>query len=225
MAQDNTKLNWLRAAVLGANDGIVSTAGLVVGVAGATAARGIILAAGVAGLIAGAISMALGEYVSVSSQRDTEKAMLAKERRELTESPEEELQELAALYRAKGLTSATAELVAKELTAQDAFAAHVDVELGIDPEELTNPTHAAVASAASFTAGSIIPLLAILILPAPVRVPLTFTAVIAALALTGILSARAGEASPLRATVRVVAGGALAMAATYMIGRLVGISV
>jgi VIT1/CCC1 family predicted Fe2+/Mn2+ transporter len=225
MATTGVKLNWLRAAVLGANDGIVSTAGLVVGVAGATTTRGIILAAGMAGLIAGAVSMALGEYVSVSSQRDTEKAMLAKERQELEDSPAEELQELKEIYQAKGLSSSTAELVAKELTAKDPFAAHVDAELGIDPSSLTNPTHAAIASAASFTAGSVIPLAAILLLPAAVRVPLTFIAVLLALALTGVLSARAGEASPARATIRVVIGGALAMAVTYLIGRLVGISV
>src|SRR5690349_18075792 len=142
----HARLNWLRAGVLGANDGIVSTAGLVVGVAGATTARGPILTAGLAGLVAGAVSMALGEYVSVSSQRDTERSLLAKERRELAEYPEAELRELAELYVAKGLSAPTARLVAEELTANDAFAAHVDVELGIDPNALTNPWQAAISS-------------------------------------------------------------------------------
>src|SRR5574340_296081 len=141
------KLNWLRAGVLGANDGIVSTAGLVVGVAAATTDRSAIFTAGLAGLAAGAVSMALGEYVSVSTQRDTEKAMLHLERRELEETPAEELDELADLYEAKGLSPETARQVAKELTEHDAFAAHAEVELGIDPEELTNPWQAAVSSA------------------------------------------------------------------------------
>lgn len=219
------KLNWLRAAVLGANDGIVSTAGLVVGVAGATNSSGVILAAGVAGLSAGAISMAAGEYVSVSSQRDTEKALLEKERRELEEMPEQELEELTTIYQAKGLSRTTAEKVANELTEKDAFAAHVDAELGIDPNALTNPVHAAVASAAAFFAGAIIPLLAIIFFPEPYKVPLTFVSVIIALACTGTLSAKVGDAPVLRATVRVVVGGALAMIVTYSVGRLFGVSV
>ena len=139
----NTKLNWLRAGVLGANDGIVSVAGIVIGVAAATTDRGPIFAAGVAGLAAGALSMALGEYVSVSTQRDTEKALLAKESWELSNKPDEEFAELVGLYRAKGLSEDTARTVARELTDHDAFAAHVDIELGIDPDELTNPWHAA----------------------------------------------------------------------------------
>lgn len=219
------KLNWLRAAVLGANDGIVSTAGLVVGVAGATSSNGVILAAGIAGVSAGALSMAVGEYVSVSSQRDTEKALLAKEKRELEEFPDEELKELEGLYRAKGLSAKTAKIVARELTENDAFAAHVDAELGIDPEELTNPTHAAIASALSFLAGAIIPLLAITLSPQSIKVPFTFVAVIVALALTGILSAKTGGAAVKRATIRVVVGGALAMVVTYSIGKLFGVSV
>ena len=167
----SSRLNWLRAGVLGANDGIVSTAGLVVGVAAATTERGVIATAGIAGLVAGAVSMALGEYVSVSTQRDTEKAMLAKERRELTESPDEEFAELISMYRSKGLSAGTAKLVAQELTDHDAFAAHVDIELGIDPDELTNPWHAAYASALAFTLGAALPLLAILLPPANVRIP------------------------------------------------------
>ena len=157
------RLNWLRAGVLGANDGIVSTAGLVVGVAAATTARSPIVTAGIAGLAAGAVAMALGEYVSVSSQRDTERALLAKERTELEQHPHRELAELAGIYQAQGLSKATANQVARELTAHDAYAAHVHAELGIDPSELTNPWHAAGASAASFTLGALLPVLAILL--------------------------------------------------------------
>ena len=164
------RLNWLRAGVLGANDGIVSTAGLVVGVAAVTPEPGPILTAGIAGLVAGAVSMALGEYVSVSSQRDTERALLAKEKAELEEFPEQELQELAAIYVAKGASVQTAMKLAEELTAHDAYAAHVDAELGIDPDELTNPWHAAISSAIAFTVGSILPIVAILLPPAGIRV-------------------------------------------------------
>jgi VIT1/CCC1 family predicted Fe2+/Mn2+ transporter len=216
------RLNWLRAGVLGANDGIVSTAGLVVGVAGATAATGPVLTAGVAGLVAGAVSMALGEYVSVSSQRDTEKALLDKERRELAEFPQQELDELTALYEEKGLTPGTARQVAIELTARDAFAAHADVELHLTPDDLTSPWQAALASAVAFTTGSLLPLAAILIPPPGVRVPVTFAAVVAALAGTGYLSARLGGARPVRAVLRLVLGGAIAMAVTFGIGALVG---
>lgn len=218
----NNKLNWLRAGVLGANDGIVSVAGIVVGVAAVTIDRGPILAAGIAGLTAGALSMALGEYVSVSTQRDTERALLAKERRELAEEPEAELAELIGLYQAKGLTPQTARTVAEELTAHDAFAAHIDIELGIDPDELTNPWHAAISSAIAFTVGALLPLLTILLTPPSARVPVTFCAVLIALAITGLISARLGGANPARATQRVVIGGALAMAITYAIGHLVG---
>ncbi|MFI1992946.1 VIT family protein [Actinoplanes sp. NPDC020271] len=216
------RLNWLRAGVLGANDGIVSTAGLVVGVAGATTSTGSILTAGLAGLVAGAVSMALGEYVSVSSQRDTEKALLDKERRELAEFPEQELEELIELYEAKGLSSATARQVALELTANDAFAAHADIELHLSPDELTNPWQAAGASAVAFTTGSLLPLAAILLPPAGARVPVTFLVVIAALAATGYLSARLGGARPARAILRLVLGGALAMAVTFAVGALIG---
>ncbi|MCU7728417.1 VIT family protein [Actinoplanes sp. KI2] len=219
------RLNWLRAGVLGANDGIVSTAGLVVGVAGATTSTGPILTAGVAGLVAGAVSMALGEYVSVSSQRDTERALLEKERGELADFPEQELAELTELYRAKGLSEATARQVARELTDSDAFAAHADVELHLDPDELTNPWHAALASAVAFTTGSVLPLVAILLPPPGARVPVTFVVVVAALAATGYLSARLGGARPGRAVLRLVLGGAVAMAVTYGIGGLVGTAV
>lgn len=216
-----SRLNWLRAGVLGANDGIVSIAGIVIGVAGASAARGPILTAGVAGLFAGAISMALGEYVSVSSQRDSEKALLDKERGELAEYPEQELAELTALYQAKGLSEQTARTVAEELSRHDAFAAHVDVELGIDPSELTSPWHAAFASATAFTVGAVLPLVAILVPPAGWRVPVTFVAVLAALAVTGEVSARLGGTSRRAAVARVVIGGALGMLVTYAVGRLV----
>lgn len=217
-----TKLNWLRAAVLGANDGIVSVAALVVGVAGATNAPSIILTAGVAGLLAGALSMAVGEYVSVSTQRDTEEALIEKERVELAAEPQQELEELAAIYETKGLSRATARTVAEELSARDPIAAHVDAELNIDPNELTNPWHAALASGLSFFAGAIIPLAAIVAPPSALRIPVTFAAVLAALVVTGMLSAHAGGARKARATIRVVLGGVLAMAITFGIGKLFG---
>ncbi|MDV7083027.1 VIT family protein [Rhodococcus sp. IEGM 248] len=217
-----SRLNWLRAGVLGANDGIVSTAGLVVGVAAATTERSAIFTAGFAGLAAGAVSMALGEYVSVSTQRDTERALLSKERRELTETPDVEFEELVAMYEAKGLSGDTARTVARELTDHDAFAAHVDVELGIDPDDLTNPWQAAGSSALSFTLGALVPLLAILLPPVHLRIPVAFFAVLVALALTGTVSAALGGAPRTRAVLRVVLGGALAMIVTYGIGQLVG---
>jgi len=219
------RLNWLRAGVLGANDGIVSTAGLVVGVAGATLSSGPIATAGVAGLVSGAVSMALGEYVSVSSQRDTERALLVKERRELAESPDQELDELTSIYQAKGLTPATARQVAEELTARDAFAAHADAELRIDPDALTNPWHAAGASALAFTVGSLLPLTAILLPPPSMRVAVTFVVVVLALAMTGAVSAKLGSAGVTRAVARLVVGGALAMVVTFGVGQLVGTAV
>ena len=217
-----SRLNWLRAGVLGANDGIVSVAGLVVGVAGATAQRAPIFTAGLAGLVAGAVSMALGEYVSVSSQRDTELAALAKEKRELRDEPEAELAELTAIYQAKGLTAGTARTVAEELTAHDALAAHLDAELGLDPEDLTSPWQAAAASAVSFLLGALLPLVAILLPPPSWRVPVTVLAVLAALALTATISARLSDAGRGRALLRVVLGGALGLAVTYGIGHLFG---
>jgi VIT1/CCC1 family predicted Fe2+/Mn2+ transporter len=219
----NSKLNWLRAAVLGSNDGIVSVASIVVGVAGAISDARPILIAGIAGLIAGALSMAMGEYVSVSSQRDTEQALLEKERYELEHDAENELQELASMYEKKGLSKETANVVAKELTAHDAFAAHVDIELNIDPNDLTNPWHAAVASALSFLAGGIIPLLAIVLPPADVRIPVTFASVLVALVITGVLSARASGSALFKPTMRIVVGGTLAMLVTYGIGKLFGV--
>ena len=219
-----TKLNWLRAAVLGANDGIVSVASIIVGVAAASNNLGFIVTAGVAGLTAGALSMAVGEYVSVGTQRDTEKALLEKERRELAEEPEAELAELARIYEGKGLSKATAQKVAEELTLHDAFAAHVDAELGIDPHDLTNPWHAAYASAASFFSGAIIPLIAVIFAPESLRIIATFAAVLIALGITGVLSAYAGGASKTTATIRVVLGGIIAMVVTYGIGTLFGVA-
>lgn len=218
------KLNWLRAAVLGANDGIVSVASIVVGVAGASNSSGFIITAGVAGLTAGALSMAVGEYVSVSTQRDTEKALLEKERGELRDAPEAELQELATIYQAKGLSRETAQIVAQELTAHDAFAAHVEAELHIDPNDLTNPMTAAFASACAFLVGGIIPLVSIIFPPEDLRIVVTFVAVLVALIITGTLSAYAGGANKTRATIRVVAGGFLAMIITYGVGKLFGIA-
>jgi vacuolar iron transporter family protein len=219
------RLNWLRAGVLGANDGIVSVAGLVVGVAGATAARGPIFTAGLAGLVAGAVSMALGEYVSVSTQRDTELALLAKEKDELARMPDEELAELTALYQAKGLSPQTARTVAEELTAHDALAAHLDAELQIDPDDLVSPLQAATASALSFTLGALLPLVAILLPPPAWRVPVTVVAVLTALAATGLVSARLGQASPRRAILRVVIGGLAGLLLTYGIGHLFGTAI
>lgn len=218
----SSKLNWLRAGVLGANDGIVSTAGIVVGVAAATASRTPILTAGIAGLVAGAVSMALGEYVSVSTQRDTEQALLGKERQELHEDPAGEFEELAAIYEGKGLSAATARTVAEELTDHDAFAAHVEVELGIDPTDLTNPWHAALSSALSFTVGALLPLIAILLPSIAFRIPVTVGAVLVALVVTGAASAALGGARKRRAIARNVLGGALALAVTYVVGHLVG---
>jgi VIT1/CCC1 family predicted Fe2+/Mn2+ transporter len=221
----SSKLNWLRAGVLGANDGIVSTAGIVVGVAAAVADRGPVLTAGIAGLAAGAVSMALGEYVSVSTQRDTEKALLTKERRELREDPVAELDELAGLYEEKGLKPSTARQVAQELTERDAFTAHAEIELGLQPDELTNPWQAAASSALAFTVGALLPLIAILLPPLTWRIPVTVVAVLVALLCTGAVSAALGGAPKQRAIVRNVVGGGLALAITYAIGNLVGVAV
>ncbi|MGW3416905.1 VIT1/CCC1 transporter family protein [Streptomyces phaeochromogenes] len=216
------RLNWLRAAVLGANDGIVSTAGLVVGVAGATDARSALLTAGLAGLLAGSMSMAAGEYVSVSTQRDSEKAALAEERRELRDQPEAELEELTELLEDRGLSRDVALEAAQQLTERDALKAHARVELGIDPDQLANPWHAAWASFLAFTAGALLPLLAMVLPPAAWRLAVTVVSVLAALVLTGWTSARLGAADPRRAMLRNVAGGALAMAVTYGAGALLG---
>jgi len=221
----NATLNWLRAAVLGANDGIVSVSSIILGVAGATSARHTIFIAGLAGLVAGAFSMAVGEYVSVSSQRDTERIFIAREKRRLARDPSHELEGLAKVYIKKGVSEKTARLVAKELSAKDALAAHLEAELQLDEEDLNSPWQAAIASLLSFTVGGLIPLLAVLLATRHTRVLITFIAVLGALTLTGYASATVGEASRKKAILRVVAGGALAMIATYVIGHLFGSAV
>lgn len=220
------RLNWLRAGVLGANDGIVSTAGVVIGVAGATPNNLLAIAtAGIAALVAGAFSMAGGEYVSVSTQRDTERALIAKEQRELTEMPEEELEELAGFYRERGLSHDLALQVAKELTAKNALAAHAEVELGIDPDEYTSPWAAALSSFVAFTVGALIPLIMILLPFGEHRVWIAAGAVVLGLLLTGWISAALGGAPRGRAILRNVVMGSATMAATYLIGVLFGVAV
>ena len=216
------RLNWLRAGVLGANDGILSTAGLVLGVAGANPAPAVILTAGVAGLVSGALSMAVGEYVSVSTQRDTEKAAVYLEREELDAIPEQELDELTGLLQKKGLSRGLARQAAQELTRHDALAAHAEIELGIKPDELSNPWQAALASALSFATGALVPLLAAVFTPAAYAVPVIVIAVAVALSITGLTSAWLGGAPRVSATLRNVGGGLLAMGVTYGIGRWVG---
>lgn len=216
------RLNQLRAGVLGANDGIVSVSAVVVGVAGATTDTGPILTAGAAAVLGGAVSMALGEYVSVSSQRDTERALIAKETRELETDPEGELAELAALHQARGLSKETARRVAEELTARDALGAHLAIELNIDPDDVASPWQAAIASFFAFLVGALLPMAAILLPPPGLRVPVTFATTIVALALTGTIAAQLGGAPRLPAALRVVIGGGLALVLTFVIGNLLG---
>lgn len=220
-----SKLNWLRAGVLGANDGIVSIAGLVVGVAGATADSLTLLIAGMAGLVAGALSMAGGEYVSVSTQRDTELAALERERRELADRPAQKLQELADFYAARGMSVEVARQVAEELTEHDALEAHARANLGIDSGEQTSPWHAAFASMAAFTVGALIPLLAMVLTPPAARIAVTVVAVLIALLLTGYVSSRLGGASPLRPMLRNAIVGLLAMGLTYVVGTFFDTSI
>lgn len=220
------RLNWLRAGVLGANDGIVSTAGVVIGVAAATPNNVLAIAtAGSAAVVAGAFSMAGGEYVSVSTQRDTEKALIAKEKWELETIPQEELEELAGFYRQRGLSDDLAHQVAVELTAKDALAAHAEVELGIDPEEFTSPWAAAVSSFVSFALGALIPLVMILLPFGENRVWIAAVAVVIGLFLTGWISAALGGAPRGRAILRNVVMGSATMIATYLIGLLFGVAV
>ncbi len=214
--------NWLRAAVLGANDGILSTASLVLGVAASGASRAAIVTAGIAGLVAGALSMAAGEYVSVSSQRDAERADIRLEERELRRDPEGELRELAGVYEQRGLPPALASEVALSLSRRGALEAHTRDELGLDAKRRARPLQAAWASALSFAAGAALPLLAVTATPAPARVGVTVIVALLALGLLGDLGARLGGAPRRRATVRVVAWGAAAMAITAGIGALVG---
>ena len=220
-----SRLNWLRAGVLGANDGIISTAGLVIGVAAATTVTSEIATAGFAGLVAGAVSMALGEYVSVSTQRDTELALIAKERGELEGRPDEEHAELVGLLRQRGLSEETSTVVAEELTEHDVLRAHLSVELGIDQEELTNPWAAAGSSAAAFAVGAVVPLVAILVPPESVRIAVAFVAVLLGLVVTGVVSATLGGSPKGAAVVRLVGGGALAMTVTFGIGQLLGTAI
>jgi VIT1/CCC1 family predicted Fe2+/Mn2+ transporter len=217
--------NWLRAAVLGANDGILSTASLVLGVAASGASRSAIVTAGIAGLVAGAGSMAAGEYVSVSSQRDTEDADLRLEERELAADPEGELAELTAIYEARGLRSELAVEVAQALTSHDALGAHARDELGLPEDRRARPLQAAGASALSFAVGAILPLLAIGLFGSSVRIAACVVVTILALAGLGTLGARLGGAPELPALMRVVFWGAVAMAATSAIGALVGAAV
>ncbi len=212
----------LRAGVLGANDGLLSTASLVVGVAGAGASRGSLLTAGIAGLVAGALSMAVGEWSSVSSQRDAEVADLEKERHELQRAPEAELHELAAIYRKRGLNPTLADQVAKELSADDALRHHARDELGLDLDDLSRPVQAAVTSAVSFAFGALVPVLAVLVAPASVRVMFGFVSALAGLDILGFVGARVGGANWVRPTTRVVAGGAIAMVVSYVIGSMIG---
>jgi VIT1/CCC1 family predicted Fe2+/Mn2+ transporter len=215
------RLNWLRAGVLGANDGIVSVAGILMGVAGATDDRSSIVIAGVAALVAGALSMAAGEYVSVSTQRDAELALIEKESHDLERMPEEELEHLTAILEGKGLSHATAHAAAVELTENDVLRAHAEFEFGLDLDDVTSPWNAALASMVSFTLGGLLPLLTIL-LPAPERFYVTAGVVAVALALTGFTSAKLGFARTGPAMLRNVLGGLFAMGVTLAIGSALG---
>ena len=216
------RIGWLRAAVLGANDGIISTASLIVGVAAAATTQNEVLIAGVAGLVAGAMSMAAGEYVSVSSQSDTERADLARERKELGDNIEFEKEELAQIYVKRGLKPPLALQVAQQLMAKDALTAHARDELGISDITTARPVQAALTSAATFSVGAAMPLLMVVISPSRVLVPIVSAASLGFLALLGAIGARAGGANVLQATARVTFWGALAMALTAGIGRFFG---
>ena len=218
------RIGWLRAAVLGANDGIVSTASLVVGVAAAEVDRGSILLAGVAGLVAGAMSMAAGEYVSVSSQADTEKADLQREKQELETNEEFERRELADIYVQRGLEPLLAEQVADQLMAHDALAAHARDELGLTDTHSARPIQAAIASASTFTVGAALPLLITVVTPTAVIVPTVTAGSLLCLASLGAVAAQAGGANALKGAVRVTLWGAVAMAATAAIGAFFGTS-
>lgn len=219
------RIGWLRASVLGANDGIVSTASLIVGVAAASAVRGDVLIAGVAGLVAGAMSMAAGEYVSVSSQADTEQAELARERRELAGDGEFELEELASIYVGRGVEPALAKQVAQQLMNHDALAAHARDELGISETMSARPVQAALASAASFAVGAAMPLITVLLVPETILAPAVSGMSLLFLAILGVLSARVGGAPIIKSTIRIVFWGALAMGLTAIVGSLFGTAV
>jgi vacuolar iron transporter family protein len=219
------RAGWLRAAVLGSDDAIVSTASLMVGVAASAASKGAILIAGVAGLVAGAMSMAVGEYVSVSSQRDAEEADIEREKKELAHQPEAELDELTAIYVKRGLDEELARKVAEQLSARDRLGAHLRDELGIDKHSLSRPFQAAWISAASFASFALVPIAALLLAPATVRIPTIAAFSLASLASLGAFGGYLGGAPIGRAALRVAIGGALAMAVTFGIGRLLGVSV
>ena len=216
------RIGWLRAAVLGANDGIISTASLILGVAAAAAAKGDIMLAGVAGLVAGAMSMPAGEYVSVSSQSDTEQADLAKERRELAEDPEFEKEELTQIYVARGVEAGLARQVAQQLMAKDALGAHARDELGMSEITAARPIQAALTSAATFSVGAAAPLVLLLLSPSELLIPIVAAGSLLFLAVLGFLGAKIGGAAILRPIVRVTFWGALAMALTAGIGAIVG---
>lgn len=216
------RIGWLRAAVLGANDGIVSTASLIVGIAASAADHTAVLSAGIAGLVAGALSMAAGEYVSVSSQADTEAADMARERRELAEQPAEELEELTGIYKARGLSPELARQVAEELTAKDALAAHAREELGIAEHLAANPLQAAVTSAVTFACGAAVPLLAVLLVPTSALLWVTMVVTAVALAVLGALGGWAGGSGMARPAIRVVFWGLIAMGVTSGVGYLFG---
>lgn len=221
----SAQIGWLRAAVLGANDGLISTSSLIVGVAAAEAARGPVLLAGLAGLVAGALSMAAGEYVSVSSQADTEHADLTRERRELAEDPAAEHEELAGIYRARGLSAPLADQVARELAAHDALGAHARDELGITEVSRARPLQAALASAAAFAIGAAPPVLLVLLLPLSIVVSSVAAVALALLLVLGGLAGWLGGAPMVRGALRVGFWGAVAMAATALVGRLFGAAV
>ena len=218
----NSLLNKMRAAVLGANDGIVSTSAVVMGVAGATSDNQAIATAGFAALVAGALSMAVGEYVSVSSQSDTEKAFIRDERKKLADDPDAEERQLAKFYEQQGVSEATAAKVAAEFHQSNPLRAHLRTHFGIDEDDLNSPMQAAIASLLAFTAGGLVPFLAVILSPGTWKLPVTFVAVLLALVATGFFSARAGGAHKGKAIARVVIGGALAMLLTYGIGALFG---
>jgi VIT1/CCC1 family predicted Fe2+/Mn2+ transporter len=217
-------LNWLRAGVLGANDGVVSTAAIIFGVAGASATHATIMLAGIASVAAGALSMAAGEYVSVSTQRDLEVSELARQKADIERDPEREVQQLARLFEQRGVERDLASEVSRQMSAKDALSVHARAELGIDPEAVTNPWAAAFASLVAFTIGGLVPILAILLSPGPEEIWVSGAAVIVAMALTGAVSARLAQIPVSPSIFRNVVGGLLAMAVTYGVGHLAGTS-
>ena len=225
IATSTNQLNRLRASVLGANDGIVSTAGIVLGVTGAAASKETIILAGVAGLVAGAVSMAAGEFVSVSSQRDSERAFLERNKKHIAREHVSARDELVEIYVNKGISEKTAFQAAVEVEESGGLVSELEKEYGIDPDDLTNPWQAAIASAVAFTIGAIIPLAAIALSPDSMRLGATVGAVLVSLVLAGTLSAKAGQANQLRAALRIVLWGAGAMAITYGIGHAIGVSI